>query len=274
MSGKLVLVTGVTGFIAGHVANQLLDAGYRVRGTARRNKLETLRETVKITGLEFVQVDDVATTDFTEALEDSCFSPVVPSDSCIFDSDALPKVINIIAAHSQLTSIYVSGSISLRHKTGYSLRCWDSRARHQRPSRPSRGSIIAIERISRAVDVNPFAVWVRGGAISLLRSLSVPYLVPNPKKKPTLETLELFGCNMTPILEYMNGKWFPFDLTHLTRLVVFCLDEGDVSDVRELIRFPSVKYFVILPPTSRVINMNWVGYHWHVMYRKQVKRPL
>ncbi|KAI8581783.1 hypothetical protein K450DRAFT_231169 [Umbelopsis ramanniana AG] len=33
--GSHVLVTGVTGFIATHVANQLLKAGYRVTGTAR-----------------------------------------------------------------------------------------------------------------------------------------------------------------------------------------------------------------------------------------------
>ncbi|CAF9941169.1 MAG: hypothetical protein HETSPECPRED_002881 [Heterodermia speciosa] len=33
--GSLVLVTGVNGYIASHVADQLIQAGYRVRGTAR-----------------------------------------------------------------------------------------------------------------------------------------------------------------------------------------------------------------------------------------------
>ena len=33
--GSLVLITGVTGFIASHVALQFLEAGYRVRGTVR-----------------------------------------------------------------------------------------------------------------------------------------------------------------------------------------------------------------------------------------------
>jgi nucleoside-diphosphate-sugar epimerase len=33
--GSHVLVTGVTGFIATHVADQLLRAGFRVTGTAR-----------------------------------------------------------------------------------------------------------------------------------------------------------------------------------------------------------------------------------------------
>ena len=31
----LALVTGVTGFIAGHVCHQLIQAGWRVRGTSR-----------------------------------------------------------------------------------------------------------------------------------------------------------------------------------------------------------------------------------------------
>lgn len=33
--GSTVLVTGVNGFIASHVADQLLEAGYKVKGTAR-----------------------------------------------------------------------------------------------------------------------------------------------------------------------------------------------------------------------------------------------
>ena len=33
--GSLVLVTGANGFIGSHVADQLIQAGYRVRGTSR-----------------------------------------------------------------------------------------------------------------------------------------------------------------------------------------------------------------------------------------------
>lgn len=40
---SLVLVTGVNGYIASHVADQLLEAGYRVRGTTRSlSKIESL----------------------------------------------------------------------------------------------------------------------------------------------------------------------------------------------------------------------------------------
>jgi nucleoside-diphosphate-sugar epimerase len=33
--GDLVLITGVSGYIASQTANQFLEAGYRVRGTVR-----------------------------------------------------------------------------------------------------------------------------------------------------------------------------------------------------------------------------------------------
>ncbi len=33
--GSTVLVTGISGYIGSHVADQLLQAGYRVRGTVR-----------------------------------------------------------------------------------------------------------------------------------------------------------------------------------------------------------------------------------------------
>lgn len=47
----------------------MLELGYRVRGTARAHKVKALQETVKVPGLEFAAIDDVATSDFTEALK-------------------------------------------------------------------------------------------------------------------------------------------------------------------------------------------------------------
>lgn len=68
MSSQLILVTGVTGFIAGHVVEQLLRAGYHVRGTARSAKVALLQKT-NVPNLEYVAIDDVAVSDFTEALK-------------------------------------------------------------------------------------------------------------------------------------------------------------------------------------------------------------
>ncbi|TFK26950.1 NAD(P)-binding protein [Coprinopsis marcescibilis] len=66
MSGKFVLITGVTGYIGGQVVESFLQAGYRVRGTVRGAKINQLTAT---NGLEFVQIDDIADADFTEALK-------------------------------------------------------------------------------------------------------------------------------------------------------------------------------------------------------------
>jgi nucleoside-diphosphate-sugar epimerase len=72
---SLVLLTGVTGFLAAHVLDALLanPAGYRVRGTLRSlSKKDALlarlapadRERV-----ELVVVEDTASSDLTEALQ-------------------------------------------------------------------------------------------------------------------------------------------------------------------------------------------------------------
>jgi nucleoside-diphosphate-sugar epimerase len=59
-----VLVTGITGFLAGHIAFQLLQQGYRVRGSVRssqrRAKIESrLRSAIAENGgeLTFVETD-------------------------------------------------------------------------------------------------------------------------------------------------------------------------------------------------------------------------
>lgn len=66
---NLILVTGASGFIGSHVVVQLLEAGYRVRGTARGPKLDLLRSVFADHNFEVASVDDIATSDFTAALQ-------------------------------------------------------------------------------------------------------------------------------------------------------------------------------------------------------------
>ncbi|KAJ3507438.1 hypothetical protein NLJ89_g6305 [Agrocybe chaxingu] len=72
MSGKLVLVTGATGFISGHVVEHALNAGYRVRGYDGRHllwpKIDRLKE-IQVPRLEFVQIEDITKGDLSKALE-------------------------------------------------------------------------------------------------------------------------------------------------------------------------------------------------------------
>lgn len=61
MSGELVLVTGGSGFIAGHCILRLLEAGYRVRSTLRSmNRVPDARSMLKTGGADQAEVSYVA----------------------------------------------------------------------------------------------------------------------------------------------------------------------------------------------------------------------
>lgn len=67
----LILVTGVNGFVGSNVALELMQSGYKVRGTLRGNKIEGFKNAIgdKFPALEIVQVDDVATADLGDVLK-------------------------------------------------------------------------------------------------------------------------------------------------------------------------------------------------------------
>ncbi|KAI0639042.1 NAD-P-binding protein [Trametes polyzona] len=70
-SKQLILVTGINGFLGAHIVDQLVKAGYRVRGTVRSAKLDTARQSNASYGtdVEVIAADDLAYGDFTDALK-------------------------------------------------------------------------------------------------------------------------------------------------------------------------------------------------------------
>jgi dihydroflavonol-4-reductase len=72
MSDKIILLTGISGFIAKHCAVEMLRAGYRVRGTVRDlSKADKVRATLAkhcdVSKLEFVAADLMADAGWAEA---------------------------------------------------------------------------------------------------------------------------------------------------------------------------------------------------------------
>lgn len=73
MTAKTILVTGISGFIAKHCALELLQHGYRVRGTVRRLGRQdgvraTLARHVDVSGLDFVEGDLLSDAGWADAV--------------------------------------------------------------------------------------------------------------------------------------------------------------------------------------------------------------
>jgi hypothetical protein len=112
-SDQVVLVTGISGFLGSHVADQFLEAGYRVRGTAREvSKVDAIKKTFDSKyGVGKVEV--VAVPDITV---ESAFDEAVKG---IFLNDPHPLE-NSLTAHRGLCRCTCSLNPELRQGPGQS----------------------------------------------------------------------------------------------------------------------------------------------------------
>ena len=111
-SSPLVLVTGVSGFLGAHCAKQLLDAGYRVRGTVRSLKDERKIAHVRAlkssstTPLELVEADLLLPETWGAAVSGctyvlhvaSPFPASIPQDAAEIIKPAVDGTLNVLRA--------------------------------------------------------------------------------------------------------------------------------------------------------------------------------
>ena len=107
-----VLITGISGFLGGHVALQLLNAGYTVRGSLRHlSRADSVRQTLSRAGadttrLDFVALDLLRDEGWHEATRDCRFvqhiaSPLlttIPADPMVLIAPAVEGTERALAA--------------------------------------------------------------------------------------------------------------------------------------------------------------------------------
>lgn len=107
--GSLILVTGVTGFIASHAAEQLLEAGYKVRGTARDPKSDKAEHLIK----RFQSYGDkFEVVEASDLVKDGVFDEAVKGVDGILHI-ASPFFNNATDAFKQLIDPAVKGTTNL-----------------------------------------------------------------------------------------------------------------------------------------------------------------
>jgi dihydroflavonol-4-reductase len=108
VTGSPVLVTGASGFIASHIVQQLLDGGYRVRGTVRDP--DKTRAEGRLTGLTGARERlELATADL---LTPGAFDDAVRECEYVIHT-ASPYAIDVADPQRDLVDPAVSGTISL-----------------------------------------------------------------------------------------------------------------------------------------------------------------
>ncbi|KAF8647119.1 hypothetical protein AX16_006951 [Volvariella volvacea WC 439] len=67
---KVVLVTGVSGYVGSHIVYALLEAGYSVRGTVRGHKLDNVKKVYQdVKAFKAIEISDLIHGQFPEAFE-------------------------------------------------------------------------------------------------------------------------------------------------------------------------------------------------------------
>ncbi|WWC86892.1 uncharacterized protein L201_001771 [Kwoniella dendrophila CBS 6074] len=131
MSAQTVLITGLNGYTAPHIAHQFLNKGWNVRGTVRSDSkkekvlnLSAFKNWVDQGKVEVVIVEDFLTSDYTEALNgvDAVVLAASPFNMTLstyeeFATPAIQGTKRVLEAAAKVSSIkaiaYVSSGVSI-----------------------------------------------------------------------------------------------------------------------------------------------------------------
>jgi len=129
MSSQLIFVTGANGFLGSHIIRQLLEKGYRVRGTARAAKVSFTKNLFGSYGdkFEVVQVDDIAVDDISQHLKgvDKVIHAAAPlpsvADAKIMLNSSVEGSLNIIRQAEKAgikQVVYTSSIVTVSNPSG------------------------------------------------------------------------------------------------------------------------------------------------------------
>ena len=199
--GSLVLITGVSGYIASHTANQFLEAGYRVRGTVRSSDkadwlYKLFDETYGKGKFEAVVVPDMMTDNaFDDAVKDVSGICHVASVMTFSDNpdEVIPTVVkgalNIMTAATREPSIkalvYTSSSTAaLMPQPDKVIKVtketWDDEAIERANSNPNPWNVYSASKTQAEL-----AVWKAVKETSL--PFQVATVLPNMNMGPILQ---------------------------------------------------------------------------------------
>lgn len=277
---QLVLVTGASGFIAGHIVLQLLDRGYRVRGSLRSmDRAESMRNVVESNGgdvsrLEFCQADLTSDAGWKEAVADCSAvmhvaSPIAttlpkdPNDLIVPARDGVRRVLDAAIAEGVPRVVMTSSNAAVSYGHQNAPERPLDETHWSEPGGPGMTPYVTSKTLA---EQDAWEIVKKANGKTTLTTI-LPGLVLGP----VLE--EDFGTSAAVVRKLMLGEfpgcpdfgWPTVDVRDVAALHILALESDQAADER----FLCANGYASLRQIAEVVR------DWFPEYRGKVKtRPL